>query len=165
MPSKTFKVFLVSLLTSLLLVSFSHGSYAQTEEDYEQLVREVQEQVENSQEEYDKAIEKSEEMEDTIYEMFDSNREVIEDGQTVVRRMVNFFAFGGIALLLLGIFLILLCLGGLIFDIVMIIDCSKRDFKDKGLWLAILIGGGLLNLGLVVALIYFFTVKKKTKKE
>jgi hypothetical protein len=45
----------------------------------------------------------------------------------------------------------------------MIIDCYKRDFDDRTLWLVLLIAGLLMNFGLIVSTIYYFLVKKENK--
>ena len=55
-------------------------------------------------------------------------------------------------------------IASLVFNIVMIVDCINRDekdFKDRTVWLVILIVGGFTGFGLIVSLVYFFAVKKK----
>lgn len=49
----------------------------------------------------------------------------------------------------------------LAFNIWMIIDCYKKDFKDRDLWLIILIVGMFLGYGFFAALIYYLVVKNK----
>ena len=41
----------------------------------------------------------------------------------------------------------------------MLLDCSKRQFEQRGLWLALLI-----LIGPLAAVVYFFEVKRKTIK-
>ncbi len=50
---------------------------------------------------------------------------------------------------------------GVILNIVMLLDCLKRDFKDRTLWIVILIGGTFLGFGVIPGILYYFLVKKK----
>ena len=68
-------------------------------------------------------------------------------------------------LLVVGFFLLLFIFVSLmlIFWIWMIVDCAKRDFKkndDKVIWILILV-----FLGVIGAIIYYFIIKRKNKKE
>jgi hypothetical protein len=54
---------------------------------------------------------------------------------------------------------ILVCFGFMTFWIWMLIDCANRKFKDKALWLIIIIIGGFVG-----ALIYYFIIKTKKQK-
>lgn len=49
----------------------------------------------------------------------------------------------------------------LIWWILMLVDCSKRDFKDKSTWLIILIVSFFIGLHWLSTLIYYFMVKRK----
>lgn len=69
-----------------------------------------------------------------------------------------FFAgFGIIWLLFMGAILITIAVG-LAFWVWMLIDCLKRDFKDKIPWLAAIIIGNTLG-----AILYYILVKRKSK--
>ncbi len=50
------------------------------------------------------------------------------------------------------------------FQIYMIIDCNKREFKDRNMWLVILCLGLLFQYGLIASIIYYFVVKKEFDK-
>lgn len=63
------------------------------------------------------------------------------------------------------VFMVILLIA-LVFNIWMLIDCAARkeaDFpnNNKNMWLILLIVGLIFSFGWIVALIYFFTVKKK----
>lgn len=72
----------------------------------------------------------------------------------------------------LGIFMLVMVIIGLlffIFNVWMLIDCATRkdaDFpsNNKSLWLILLIVGIPFGFGGLVALIYFFAVKRKAPK-
>ncbi len=49
----------------------------------------------------------------------------------------------------------------LIFQIWMIVDCMKRQFEQRTVWLVILIAGVFFGFGWIASLIYFFMVKHK----
>lgn len=74
---------------------------------------------------------------------------------------------GASAALGIGIMIVLGIVGliGLaffIFEIFMIIDCVKRQFDNRTMWLVILIAGIFFSaLGWIGSLIYYFTVKRK----
>lgn len=78
----------------------------------------------------------------------------IEDG--IVAVFGSIFVFLGI-LILFG----LLAFGGIILNIIMLIDCNKREFQDKTLWMVILIAGTLMGFGIIPGILYYFLVKKK----
>jgi len=69
----------------------------------------------------------------------------------------------------LGIFILVFIVIGLVlwaFNLWMAIDCATRketDFasNNKNMWLILLILGLLIGFGWIVALVYYFTVKKK----
>lgn len=48
-----------------------------------------------------------------------------------------------------------------IFEIMMIMDCVKRDFEQRTVWLVVLIVGLFFGYGWLAAVIYYFTVKHK----
>jgi hypothetical protein len=61
-------------------------------------------------------------------------------------------------------FIFAIAIASLVFNIVMIVDCINRDekeFKDRTVWLVVLIVGAFTGFGLIVSLVYFFAVKKK----
>ena len=66
---------------------------------------------------------------------------------------IGFLIFAGIAGLIGLVFAI--------FNIWMIIDCSKREFENRTMWLVILIVGFFVGFGWLASIIYFFTVKRK----
>lgn len=78
----------------------------------------------------------------------------IEDG--IVAVFGSIFVFLGI-LILFG----LLAFGGIILNIIMLIDCNKREFQDKTLWIVILVAGTLMGFGIIPGILYYFLVKKK----
>lgn len=47
-----------------------------------------------------------------------------------------------------------------IFWIWMLVDCLQRDFKDKVLWVVLLLGGWFLGVAPIAAIIYYFLVKR-----
>ena len=61
-------------------------------------------------------------------------------------------------------FIFAIVIASLVFNIVMIVDCinrNEKDFKDRTVWLVVLIVGAFTGFGLIVSLVYFFAVKKK----
>jgi len=61
---------------------------------------------------------------------------------------------------LLGLLLIVASIAATVFWILMLIDCAKRDFKDKVAWLLIIIL--LHGLG---ATLYYFIIKRPADKK
>lgn len=61
----------------------------------------------------------------------------------------------------LGVFFFMISLGilGAVFWIWMLVDCIRRDFKDKALWILIILLGSILG-----AIIYYFVVRGKNKE-
>ncbi|MEK6874759.1 MAG: PLD nuclease N-terminal domain-containing protein [Nanoarchaeota archaeon] len=61
----------------------------------------------------------------------------------------------------LGVFLsiVIIIIVAIIFWIWMLVDCIKRDFKDKALWIIIILLTGVLG-----CIIYYFVVKKPYEK-
>lgn len=78
----------------------------------------------------------------------------IEDG--IVALFGSIFIFLGIL-----IFFGLIAFGGVILNIIMLIDCNKREFQDKTLWIVILVAGTLMGFGIIPGILYYFLVKKK----
>jgi len=68
---------------------------------------------------------------------------------------VAIFGFMGFAALI-----IVLALGFLIFWILMLIDCAKRDWPDKNMWIIILAVSLLIQLHWLAAAMYYFMVKR-----
>ena len=67
---------------------------------------------------------------------------------------------GGIVGLMFILFILAVVIGVFIFHIAMIVDCVRRDFKDRTIWLIVLIAGLFFGFGWIAAIIYYFTVKK-----
>ena len=65
------------------------------------------------------------------------------------------FGFMGLAGLIC-----VLAIGFLIFWIMMVIDCAKREWPEKNTWLIILLVSILIQLHWLAALVYYFTVKR-----
>lgn len=68
----------------------------------------------------------------------------------------------------LGIFgIVIAIIGGLIalffliFWIIMLVDCIKRDFENRGVWLAVLIITFFIGWSWLAAILYYFLVKRK----
>ena len=81
----------------------------------------------------------------------------------VASGIFGLFPVQSVFVISLIMFSLALSLSGLVFNIFMIIDCYKRDFDDRTLWLVLLIAGLLMNFGLIVSTIYYFLVKKENK--
>jgi len=65
------------------------------------------------------------------------------------------------------LFGILLSLAFLAFVIWMLIDCIKReekDFKDRTLWLVLLVIGIFCGYSGILSLVYYFAIKRKLDK-
>lgn len=68
----------------------------------------------------------------------------------------------------MGIFGIIIAIIGaliglffLVFWIMMLVDCIKREFPNRGVWLAVLIITFFIGWSWLAAIIYYFMVKKK----
>ena len=104
---------------------------------------------------------------------FDTQREEIQGDIEDISRMVDdapvkniedgIAAVFGSIFIFLGILILfgLLAFGGIILNIIMLIDCNKREFQDKTLWMVILIAGTLMGFGIIPGILYYFLVKKK----
>ena len=67
----------------------------------------------------------------------------------------------------LGIFILVVIVVGAVFFIfwlLMFIDCLKREFKDKTLWIVILLGSWVMGIGWIAAIVYYFVVKRSLDK-
>lgn len=69
---------------------------------------------------------------------------------------------GGTLALILTI--VVLAFLSIAFQVWMIVDCAKREFADKTLWLVLLVLGFFMQYGLIVSIIYYFVVKKEDSK-
>lgn len=108
-----------------------------------------------------------------IMDEFDTQREEIQGDIEDISRMVDdapvkniedgIVAVFGSIFVFLGILILfgLLAFGGIILNIIMLIDCNKREFQDKTLWMVILIAGTLMGFGIIPGILYYFLVKKK----
>ena len=67
----------------------------------------------------------------------------------------------GIGMLIFIGFMSLIGLAFLIFQIIMIVDCVKRQFEQRTVWLIVLIAGLFFGFGWIASIIYFFMVKRK----
>ena len=67
----------------------------------------------------------------------------------------------------IGIFLLFSVLGILatVFWIMMIVHAATHDIKDKTMWILIIVFSGLVGLGLIGALVYYFVVKRNFATE
>lgn len=104
---------------------------------------------------------------------FDTQREEIQGDIEDISRMVDdapvkniedgiAAVFGSIFVFLgILIFFGLIAFGGIILNIIMLIDCNKREFQDKTLWIVILVAGTLMGFGIIPGILYYFLVKKK----
>lgn len=108
-----------------------------------------------------------------IMDEFDTQREEIQGNIEDISRMVDdapvkniedgIAAVFGSIFIFLGILILfgLLAFGGIILNIIMLIDCNKREFQDKTLWIVILVAGTLMGFGIIPGILYYFLVKKK----
>lgn len=106
------------------------------------------------------------------YELFEEKMDEF-DTQEDISRMVDdapvkniedsIAAVFGSIFIFLGILILfgLLAFGGIILNIIMLIDCNKREFQDKTLWIVILVAGTLMGFGIIPGILYYFLVKKK----
>lgn len=98
------------------------------------------------------AFAQSDYYDDYYYNDYDYNAYAYDSGASTA------LGFGMIALF--GI-MALVGFAFLIFQIWMIVDCMKRQFEQRTVWLVILIAGVFFGFGWIASLIYFFMVKHK----
>ena len=67
----------------------------------------------------------------------------------------------GVGMLIFIGFMSLIGLAFLIFEIIMIVDCVKRQFEQRTVWLIVLIAGLFFGFGWIASIIYYFMVKRK----
>ncbi len=67
----------------------------------------------------------------------------------------------GIVGIVIAVIGLLIGLFFLIFWIIMLIDCFRRDFDNKGIWLAALIITFFIGWSWLAAILYYFLVKRK----
>lgn len=167
----------------LLLISFNTYSFAQafTQEEIDQqmeetriLFEEAQEEMEQEvdtiiEEEQESVTEDSEERQDEFYESFEEQQEKMYDtyeeaSKTILESQNNIKKISkGLFLgtTLIFVLVALYLVAGVILNVIMLLDCLKRDFKDRTLWIVILIAGTLMGFGIIPGLMYYFLVKKK----
>lgn len=170
----------------LLLISFNTYSFAQafTQEEIDQqmeetriLFEEAQEEMEQEgeameeeldqtiEEERERALETYEENQEMMLDSFNESEErvneVFEEAEGMIEKGFKGVLVGGSIVLALVLLFVLFELAGVILNIVMLLDCLKRDFKDRTLWIVILIAGTLMGFGIIPGLMYYFLVKKK----
>lgn len=140
----------------------------------EQAMREAQEKAEEERVKDNFALiaegfkriwgEVKEEFEDEFEEAFE-NMPIMADPELDISPSLGGLLGGALlttsAVMFFVIFIILIALGGLILNIIMLIDCSNREFNDKSLWMAVLIAGMLMGWGIIPGVLYYFLVKKK----
>lgn len=180
MLKNTVKIFLVAILLSLSLTAFfvdkKNEIYAQTftPEQQAQLDKALEEVKILQEQALKDAQEEAEENLYQVQESIDESPEDFEEGfdsypmpepKIDISRPLGGL-LGGALLTTSTIFFfvilgLLLAFGGLILNIVMLIDCSNREFNDKSLWMAVLIAGMLMGWGLIPGVLYYFLVKKK----
>ena len=83
-------------------------------------------------------------------------------------RYNNLNDYGITVIFFLFFFVFAFIIASLVFNIVMIVDCINRDekdFKDRTVWLVVLVVGAFMGFGLIVSLVYFFAVKKKLEEK
>lgn len=67
----------------------------------------------------------------------------------------------------LFLFFILLVLACLAFVVWMLVDCigrDEKDFKDRTLWIMLLVIGIFSGYGGILSIVYYFAVKRKLDK-
>ena len=156
-----FKKIVQTVLVLFFLLFPLQGVLAQEnmDESYNEAVEEMEATIEEMQEDVETEVEESsEEMMDTYNEMVGDMEESYDEAR---EEMLGGMVIGSTVFLLVTGFIALLAIGGLILNIVMIIDCVNREFKDKTLWLVLLIAGTLMGWGLIPGVLYYFLVKKK----
>lgn len=80
------------------------------------------------------------------------------DASVLMRIFVLFMILFGILLVCLSI----------AFVIWMLIDCIKRkesDFKDRTLWIILLVLGIFLGYSFIISIVYYFAVKRELDKK
>ena len=137
----------------------------ETKKLMEENLEKAKEQAPDTGETYELFEEKMDEL--------DTQREEIQGDIEDISRMVDdapvkniedsIAAVFGSIFIFLGILILfgLLAFGGIILNIIMLIDCNKREFQDKTLWIVILVAGTLMGFGIIPGILYYFLVKKK----
>ena len=138
----------------------------------EEIKKQVEENLERAKEQAPDTGETYELFEEKMDE-FDTQREEIQGDIEDISKMVDdapvkniedgIAAVFGSIFIFLGILILfgLLAFGGIILNIIMLIDCNKREFQDKTLWIVILVAGTLMGFGIIPGILYYFLVKKK----
>ena len=171
-------VFLFTLLIPLHSFANQDNILSQmpTDEEIERQMEETKklmdENFKKAEEEVLDTDEKNQLFDEEIDE-FDNQKEEVQDDIDDISRTIKSVPtkdlekgiagiLGSFSLLLLVlVFFSLFTIAGIVLNIVMIIDCKKREFKDKTLWLVILIVGTLMGFGIIPGLLYYFLVKQK----
>ena len=85
----------------------------------------------------------------------------------IVLPFIGMIMVGFWSLFIWGFFAIIMIfvIANYVFTIFNIIDCYKRDFKDRTLWLVLLVSGLFLGYSLIVSLIYHFIIKNDLEKD
>ena len=136
----------VSIFVLFFSLVSAGSAYAQTEEL-------TNEEEYNLDYEYDQPV---------LYDYQDEK--VVDTGRRCECRYDNLSGSVITVIFFLFFFIFAIVIASLVFNIVMIVDCINRDekdFKDRTVWLVVLIVGALTGFGLIVSLVYFFAVKKK----
>jgi len=155
----------------------------EAEQDFEEQKEKLDQINEDMEEEYESDMDKAQEEFEEFYqedeEKINQKEEAFDERKEEMKKPFDIFmtrlagilglsavgfgisALSNVLFFLVFIMILLLGLGGLVFDIFMIIDCLNREFEDKTVWLVVLIVGGLMGIPLLVAIVYYFVVKKK----
>jgi len=171
-------VFLFTLLIPLHSFANQDNILSQmpTDEEIERQMEETKklmdENFKKAEEEVLDTDEKNQLFDEEIDE-FDNQKEEVQDDIDDISRTIKSVPtkdlekgiagiLGSFSLLLLVlVFFSLFTIAGIVLNIAMIIDCNKRELKDKTLWLVILIVGTLMGFGIIPGLLYYFLVKQK----
>ena len=85
-----------------------------------------------------------------------------EDGVEAATVMGGAAAAGLAGMMLVFMFVVgLVALGFFIFWILMLVDCIKREWPEKNTWLILLIVSFFVGFHWLIALLYYFMIKKK----
>jgi hypothetical protein len=146
----------------------SRAAYEETLKNLPKLEDErekILQEAEDFKKETDLDSDETDKTRDQFLNIFDRALGTIDSELTFIEKVQKTFATAGSIVLVLFALCLLIALGGIIFDLFMIVDCYNRKFQDRNLWLVILIGGGLFGIGLIVGLVYYFMVKSKPAKK
>lgn len=137
-------------IVSIFVLFFSLVSAGRTYAQKEELTNEEEYNLDY---EYDQPV---------LYD--DQGDKAINTNEDSMYRSNNLDSYSLTLIIFLLFFIFAIAIASLVFNIVMIVDCINRDekdFKDRTVWLVVLIVGAFTGFGLIASLVYFFAVKKK----